>query len=291
MPIDHRGAALSGASTAARDLFETAIAIQLLSRRSGRHREPSPRGQPRLRHGAGAQGLPPRHGDEEGPRPGGAIPPRPDARAAASRTRAGPCRRPARPRPRRMARSLAPARPHPCRRSPRHPGLAGRAPLRFLPWRQPEPARAGRAGAAGLAPRDAELPRRVGMYAFGLEDCDHYRRAEPEGATGARAADAWASCGRSRDGMHGRDGRASLAPVASRRTGADGFMAGHNWWHLALFRLEHSIGGASPSTTGMWRRRGTGASTGRRLRTALAPDLMDRRLRRLAGSPRPGRRA
>ena len=80
-----------------------------------------------------------------------------------------------------------------------------------------------------------------GMYAFGLEEAGDYRRAEAEGrrAVEADARDSW--------GVHAV---AHVMEMEGRRADGDrwltetsaGWAPGnftvHNWWHLALFRLD-----------------------------------------------------
>lgn len=82
----------------------------------------------------------------------------------------------------------------------------------------------------------------LGMYAFGLEECGDYERAEEMGrrAIDLNPRDAWAQHavahvmemqGRQEDGiawMRGREGDWAT----------DNFFAVHNWWHLALYHLD-----------------------------------------------------
>ena len=82
----------------------------------------------------------------------------------------------------------------------------------------------------------------LGMYAFGLEECADYRRAERYGreAVSLEPRDGWAHHAVAHVmEMEARvcDGLAWLTE-GSRRWADGSFMAGHNWWHLALFRLE-----------------------------------------------------
>ena len=82
----------------------------------------------------------------------------------------------------------------------------------------------------------------LGMHAFGLEECGQYGRAEEAGlrALELNRRDAWAvhavthvleMSGRSREGI------AFLSERSPDWAPENGF-AFHNWWHLALFRLE-----------------------------------------------------
>jgi tetratricopeptide (TPR) repeat protein len=82
----------------------------------------------------------------------------------------------------------------------------------------------------------------LGMYAFGLEECGDYRRAEETGrwAIDLNPRDAWAQHavahvmemqGRQQDGI---DWMAGRRPFWAE----DNFFAVHNWWHLALFHLD-----------------------------------------------------
>lgn len=82
----------------------------------------------------------------------------------------------------------------------------------------------------------------LGMYAFGLEETGDYVQAERNGrrAVELQARDGWAWHAvahvhemRSRPG----DGIEWLEPHAADWS-PDSFLAVHNWWHLALFRLE-----------------------------------------------------
>jgi hypothetical protein len=82
----------------------------------------------------------------------------------------------------------------------------------------------------------------LGMHAFGLEETGDYAQAEKTGrrATELQARDTWA--------WHAvahvyemrnapRDGIAWLEPNVAHWS-RDSFFAVHNWWHLALFKLE-----------------------------------------------------
>jgi tetratricopeptide (TPR) repeat protein len=82
----------------------------------------------------------------------------------------------------------------------------------------------------------------LGMHAFGLEECNQYAEAEHSGrrALELQPKDGWAvhavthvmeMQGRSRDGIDWLTSReADWAP--------DNMFAPHNWWHLALFRID-----------------------------------------------------
>jgi tetratricopeptide (TPR) repeat protein len=82
----------------------------------------------------------------------------------------------------------------------------------------------------------------LGMHAFGLEECNQYPEAERTGrrALELQPKDGWAvhavthvmeMQGRSGDGIQWLTSReADWAP--------DNMFAPHNWWHLALFRLD-----------------------------------------------------
>lgn len=83
----------------------------------------------------------------------------------------------------------------------------------------------------------------LGMYAFGLEECGDYARAEALGreAVALNERDGWAQHavahvlemqGRTADGIAWMRGNVDgWAP--------DSFFAVHNWWHLALYHLDH----------------------------------------------------
>ena len=84
----------------------------------------------------------------------------------------------------------------------------------------------------------------LGMYAFGLEECNHYRRAEETGrrALELEARDGWAvhavthvmeMKNRYDEGI---DWLRSREPDWS----VDNAFAFHNWWHLALYHLERA---------------------------------------------------
>ena len=83
----------------------------------------------------------------------------------------------------------------------------------------------------------------LGMYAFGLEECADYERAEEYGhsATELEPFDCWAHHavahvmemqGRIEEGIHWM---ASREPFWA---GEDNFFRVHNWWHKALYHLD-----------------------------------------------------
>ncbi|MDE0310440.1 MAG: tetratricopeptide repeat protein [Acidiferrobacterales bacterium] len=89
---------------------------------------------------------------------------------------------------------------------------------------------------------DAEYGYVLGMYAFGLEECNEYSIAEETGrkAVEMNAADVWATHavahvmemqGRQDDGINWYESRVS-------DWSSDSGFAVHNWWHLALFYLD-----------------------------------------------------
>lgn len=82
----------------------------------------------------------------------------------------------------------------------------------------------------------------LGLYAFGLEECGDYARAEAVGRNGVELEprDGWSQHavahvmemqGREREGIAWM--RENVAAWS-----ADSFFQVHNWWHLALFHLE-----------------------------------------------------
>ncbi len=82
----------------------------------------------------------------------------------------------------------------------------------------------------------------LGMYAFGLEETGDYVRAESHGrrAVELQPRDTWAWHAVAH--VHemrnaAADGIAWLEPN-SEHWSTDSFFAVHNWWHLALFKLE-----------------------------------------------------
>ena len=82
----------------------------------------------------------------------------------------------------------------------------------------------------------------LGMHAFGLEETGDYQQAE---RTGCRAIDleprdtwAWHAVAHVHEMRNApKDGIAWLEPNAVHWS-RDSFFAVHNWWHLALFKLE-----------------------------------------------------
>jgi hypothetical protein len=91
--------------------------------------------------------------------------------------------------------------------------------------------------------RDDPLrPYLLGMWAFGLEECNLHAQAEAVGreATAGTAKVPWATHAVAHVmEMQGRhdDGRRWLHDTEATWGGGNGF-AGHHWWHLALFHLE-----------------------------------------------------
>ena len=91
---------------------------------------------------------------------------------------------------------------------------------------------------------DESTPQRgavSGMYAFGLEESGDYRQAEQEGRYGIEfdARDSWAAHAVAHVmEMEGRreDGAKWLTETSSGW--ASGNFTVHNWWHLALYRLD-----------------------------------------------------
>ncbi|MBR0666924.1 tetratricopeptide repeat protein [Roseomonas hellenica] len=89
----------------------------------------------------------------------------------------------------------------------------------------------------------------LGMHAFGLEECGEYAKAEAAGREGVaiNPRDGWAvhavahvmeMTGRTADG-------AAWLEQTSPGWAPDNLLAFHNWWHLALFRIEQGdIAGA-----------------------------------------------
>lgn len=90
----------------------------------------------------------------------------------------------------------------------------------------------------------ADTPQRgavSGMYAFGLEESGHYRRAEEEGRFGVEsdARDSWAAHAVAHVmEMEGRreEGERWLSETSAGW--AEGNFTVHNWWHLALYMLD-----------------------------------------------------
>lgn len=88
-------------------------------------------------------------------------------------------------------------------------------------------------------------PRRgivLGMHAFGLEECGNYAQAEKEGrrAVELNPADGWAAHAVAHVyEMEGRTERGvDWLQSSSAGWSPGSFFAYHNWWHLALYRLE-----------------------------------------------------
>jgi hypothetical protein len=90
---------------------------------------------------------------------------------------------------------------------------------------------------------DVLYPYVLGMYAFGLEESNLYPLAEQVGreAAGGSACVPWAVHAVAHvmemQGRH-EEGRAWLNTRRSCWAEDDNGLAGHNWWHLALFHLE-----------------------------------------------------
>ncbi len=83
----------------------------------------------------------------------------------------------------------------------------------------------------------------LGMYAFGLEECGDYRRAEATGrqALALEPLDCWAHHAVAHVmEMEGRaeDGVGWMITRQASWAASDNFFQVHNWWHLALYRLE-----------------------------------------------------
>ncbi len=109
-----------------------------------------------------------------------------------------------------------------------------------------------RAALRAWAPAEAGHGFLHGMLAFGLEECGEYAAAEEAGrrAVERDRQDAWA--------IHAvahvmeMQGRAEEgAAWLGRRTddwAPDNMLAGHNWWHLALFHLDRGDAAAALAT-------------------------------------------
>jgi tetratricopeptide (TPR) repeat protein len=83
----------------------------------------------------------------------------------------------------------------------------------------------------------------LGMYAFGLEECGDYARAEEYGrrALGEHPLDCWAHHAVTHVmEMQGRveDGIGWMIAREPYWSGDDNFFKVHNWWHHALFHLQ-----------------------------------------------------
>ncbi len=82
----------------------------------------------------------------------------------------------------------------------------------------------------------------LGMYAFGLEECGQYGRAEETGREAIRLdpRDVWAHHAVAHVmEMQGRVDEGAIWMAAREPHWApDNFFAGHNWWHWALFHLD-----------------------------------------------------
>ncbi|HEX6273138.1 MAG TPA: tetratricopeptide repeat protein [Polyangiaceae bacterium] len=84
-------------------------------------------------------------------------------------------------------------------------------------------------------------PAVLGMYAFGLEECGEYARAEELGrasvALDQRGAWSWHAVAHVLE-MQNRTAEGIAWLGSEPRPWADGLFAIHNFWHLALFHLE-----------------------------------------------------
>jgi tetratricopeptide (TPR) repeat protein len=95
----------------------------------------------------------------------------------------------------------------------------------------------------GWSPLLPGYPQLLGMYAFGLEECGDYARAEDNGrhAVTLQPLDAWAHHAVAHVmEMQGRaaDGIGWMIARESHWGAADNFFKVHNWWHRALFHLD-----------------------------------------------------
>lgn len=91
---------------------------------------------------------------------------------------------------------------------------------------------------------DADYGFLLGMYAFGLEECGQYARAEEAGrrAVNLNPGDAWAvhAVAHVLD-MEGRaDEGVDWLAGSAQHWSPGNMLAYHNWWHLALYRLERN---------------------------------------------------
>ncbi len=116
--------------------------------------------------------------------------------------------------------------------------------------------------------QDPLHPYVLGMYAFGLEECNVYPQAEAVGrrALAGSAKVPWAIHAVAHVmEMQGRHEEGSVWLGARQADWAvDNGLSGHNWWHLALFRLESldtaaalqlyddRIGGAAATVNLQW---------------------------------------
>lgn len=118
-------------------------------------------------------------------------------------------------------------------------------------------------------PQDDPLyPYVLGMYAFGLEECNVYPQAEAVGrrAAAGQAKVPWAIHAVAHVmEMQGRHAEGTSWLIARHADWAvDNGLSVHNWWHLALFHLEslqaetalrlydESIGGSAASVNLQW---------------------------------------
>jgi hypothetical protein len=133
-------------------------------------------------------------------------------------------------------------------------------------------ARSLRARVARVLPawpeQDPLQPYVLGMYAFGLEECNVYPQAEAVGrrALAGSAKVPWAIHAVAHVmEMQGRHEEGAAWLVTRQADWAvDNGLSGHNWWHLALFQLEsldtaaalklydERIGGAAASVNLQW---------------------------------------
>lgn len=95
----------------------------------------------------------------------------------------------------------------------------------------------------GWSPLLPGYPQLLGMYAFGLEECGDYARAEDHGrqAVTLQPLDAWAHHAVAHVmEMQGRaaDGIGWMITREAHWGAADNFFKVHNWWHRALFHLD-----------------------------------------------------
>jgi hypothetical protein len=97
--------------------------------------------------------------------------------------------------------------------------------------------------ALAAAPAAADVAPMHGMLAFGWEQCHLLRRAEAAArrAVAMRRREPWAHHALAHVMLtEGRfdEGATFMASVADAWTGLNSFMVTHNWWHVALFRIE-----------------------------------------------------